>query len=231
MSTDHEFPDTQRSWIEARLGEGDSGLAAVRHVLMQLYAGPLSSAASSRFGLSAENATDLVHGFFVTRLANPDYFRQWRESGRRLRHWLWGGLCFYRQEQRRVERRRAAEPLGDDYELADPSALDPGEELERSFAIALVRAAMQRAEDACCAEGLDEHWQVFARQARGETLRAIGAELGLSESQAHVRARAARRRFVAALGELLAADGVPPAEVRRAIEEMVERRPGESGRV
>jgi hypothetical protein len=225
MSTASEFPDTHRSWIEARLGEGEAGLAAVRHLLMQLYAGPLSSAASSRFGLSVESATDLVHGFFVARLSHPDYFRQWRESGRRLRHWLWGGLCFYRQEQRRTERRRAAEHLSDDLELADPSALDPCEELERSFAVALVRAAMQRAEQTCRAEGLDEHWQVFARQASGETLRAIGSELGLSESQAHVRTRAAKRRFVAALEDLLAADGVPPAEVKRAIEELVERRP------
>lgn len=215
------FPDTQGSWIELRLAEGEGGIAAVRALLMELYAEPLCLLAAKRFALSVEEATDLVHDFFVARLPNADYFRRWRTSGRRLRQWLWAGLCYHHRDRRRAERLRTHASLEGELELVDPSALEPSEELERRFAVSLVRAALNRAERACAEEGLAEHWQVFARQARGETLRAIGAELGLSESQAHVRTRAARRRFVAALAELLEADGVPAAEVRRAIEELV----------
>ena len=59
----------------------------------------------------------------------------------------------------------------------------------------------------------------------GKRLALIAEREGLTVNQAQVRLRAPQRRFVAALTELLVADGVPRAEVPRAIAELVATEP------
>lgn len=222
-SPNAEYPETRRTWLAEQLQGSAAAREAAQRDLMALYAEPLRRTAQRRFRLTTEDALDLVHGFFASRWSRPDYFQQWQQSGMRLRNWLWHGLDFYRREQARRERRLPVASVVPD--VVDPSAADPGVELERNFAIALVQAAMRRAEAECHAAGFGQHWAVFAARAAGQPLPTIAAREGLTVNQAQVRLRAPQRRFVAALGDLLVADGVPGHEVPRAIAELVATAP------
>jgi hypothetical protein len=218
-----DYPETRRTWLTAQLQGSAAERDAAQRVGMGLYAEPLRRTAQMRFRLATEDALDLVHGFFASRWSRPDYFVQWQASGMRLRHWLWNGLDFYRREDARRNRRT---PVASEVpEVADPAAVDPGVEFERNFAIALVQAAMRMAEAECAAAGFAQHWSVFASRAAGLPLPAIAAREGLTVNQAQVRLRAPQRRFVAALSELLVADGVPRNEVPRAIAELIATEP------
>lgn len=219
MESESAYPETRRTWLVAQLQAGDAERVAAQRCLMELYAEPLRRTAQARFRIATEEALDLVHGFFVSRWSRADYFHEWQRSGLRLRNWLWNGLDYYRREDARRTRRAPIQaPMPD---LADPNATNPGDELERNFAIALVQAAMRHAEAECQAAGFATHWSVFAARAAGRTMPAIAAEFGITVNQAQVRLRAPQRRFVAALTDLLVADGVPRAEVPRAIAELI----------
>jgi hypothetical protein len=219
MPADNEFPDTRRTWIQSRLAEGESGLALLHTRLMEIYAEPLQATAVTRLRVAPDVALDLVHGFFASRLSRPDYLLRWQQRGLPLRLWLWKGLCLYRHEWRRQERRLVT--AADLPEVEDASSVDPGADLDRAFVASLVRAAQRRAEAQCQAEGFSLHWQVHQRHAAGVALAAVGREFGLSESEARVKLRAPHRRIVAALKELLVEEGVPGAEVPRAIEQLL----------
>lgn len=213
------YPETRRTWLVAQLQSGSAERDAARRMLMGLYLEPLRRTAQSRFRLNTEEALDLVHGFFASRWSRDDYFHDWQRSGLRLRNWLWNGLDYFRREESRRLRRGplvAQAPDG-----PDPASADPGVELERNFAIALVQTAMRQAEAECLAAGFATHWVVFAARAAGDSLPAIAAAHGLTVNQAQVRLRAPQRRFVAALSELLVADGVSRDEVPRAIAELL----------
>jgi DNA-directed RNA polymerase specialized sigma24 family protein len=221
MDRTEAFPTTCRTWIFDRLQSGGEGERAVRAELMALYWQPLRDAGQARFGLSAEVALDLVHGFFASRFARREYLARWQESDKRLRHWLWNGLCYHWQEHRRSERRREHAPLIEDH--ADDAVPDPGVEFDRAFAMALVRQALAKAQQRCIDEDFVRHWHVFERrQLRGESLVAIARDLAVTPDQALVMLRAPRRRFVGALEELLVADGVPPIELPRAVAELLD---------
>ena len=218
-----EYPETRLTWLTAQLQGSAAEREAAQGVVMGLYAEPLRRTAQLRFRLGTEDALDLVHGFFASRWSRPDYFLQWQASGMRLRHWLWNGLDYYRREDARRTRRT---PVASEVpEVADPGAVDPGVEFERNFVIALVQAAMRMAEAECAAAGFAQHWAVFASRAAGLPLPAIAEREGLTVNQAQVRLRAPQRRFVAALSELLVADGVPRNEVPRAIAELLATEP------
>jgi hypothetical protein len=218
-----DYPETRRTWLVSELRGSAAQREAAQRSLMGLYAEPLRRTAQVRFRLSTEDALDLVHGFFASRWSRPEYFLDWERSGLRLRNWLWNGLEYHRREEARRNRRM---PVADQIpDLPDPHAGDPGVELERNFAIALVRAAMRTAEEQCRATGFDQHWAVFAARAAGVRLALIAEREGLTVNQVQVRLRAPQRRFVAALTDLLVADGVPRAEVPRAIAELVATEP------
>lgn len=218
--TDSSFPDTHRSWIVERIQAGEAGASELRNRMMELYLEPLRAAGRAAFGMSSEQALDLVHGFFASRLSRPDYFDAWGSSGKRLRHWLWNGLCFYLRERQRSDRRMTT--MAELPDVIDESAIDPGRELDRSFAVALMRAALDRAARKCEEDGFGEHWSVFVRrQVGGEPLVQVARDLGMPVERATVMLRAPQRRLANALCELLVADGVPAAEVPRAIAELL----------
>ncbi len=216
---DSPYPETRRTWCLQRMASGDEGVAEVRALVMELYVEPLRKTARAWFRLSSEDALDLVHGFLVSRLQRETYLEQWATTGKRLREWLWLGLDYYLKETRRHERRRTAVSLEQDIE--DPAGSDPGRDLDRNFAEALVQAAMKRAEHACAADGFAQNWIVFARRAGREPLAKIARDLGITASQAQVRMRAPRLRFVEAVTDLLIADGVNPEDVPRAIRDLL----------
>ncbi len=218
MKGANDYPLTQRTWLLAKLDGGASGEAEARSFLMEVYVEPLRAAAQQRFRMSAEQALDLVHGFFASRLSRPDYLSSWDASDKRLRDWLVTGLGYFYRETRRATRRAHAEAIGDQ---PDPSAPDPIIDVDRSFVHSLVRAAMRRAEMACVADELATHWALFEAWANGERLHDIAIRLGITDSQAQVRRRAPWRRFVMALKDLLVAVGVAPAEIPRAIDELL----------
>lgn len=227
MTSPHpDYPETRRTWLAEQLQGSAAAREAAQRSLMGLYAEPLRRTAQARFRLSTEDALDLVHGFFASRWSRPDYFLQWQDSGLRLRNWLWNGLDFHRREEARRNRRMPVTSMVPD--VADPTASDPGVDFERNFAIALVQAAMRMAEADCVADGFTQHWVVFAAHAAGQPLSTIAAREGLTVNQAQVRLRAPQRRFVAALTRLLVADGVPRAEVPRAIGELLATEPNVS---
>lgn len=219
MPAENDFPDTRRTWIQSRLAEGDAGRAALHNRLMEVYAEPLQATAVAKLRVGPEVAIDLVHGLFASRLPRDDYLTRWLDSGLPLRVWLWKGLCLYRFEWRREERR--LNTIAELPDVEDESLLDPGEVLDRAFVASLVRAAQRRAELRCQSEGFALHWQIHQRHAGGTPLAAVGREFGLSESEARVKLRAPHRRIVAALKELLVEEGVPEAEIPRAIEQLL----------
>jgi len=225
MNLDPSFPDTHRTWIVDRLREGANGAAGLRCRLMDIYLEPLRHTCRARLGLSAEAALDLVHGFFASRLARADYLVAWQPSGKRLRLWLWNGLCFFAREEHKRDRRMSM--FADVPEQIDERAPDPGRELERSFTVAIVRAALATAATQCRADGFAEHWEVFIRwHSGGQSLSSVAQSLGLPVQRALVMMRAPRRRLVEALAEVLIADGVRREEVPRAISELLEANEG-----
>lgn len=214
------FPTTCTTWIVEHLQSGPEGEQAVRSELMATYWQPLRDASQARFGLSAEAALDLVHGFFASRFARREFLQQWEASEKRLRHWLWNGLCFHAKERRRHEQRREHVVLAEEHAIATPEA---GREIDRAFAIALVRRAAAAAQEHCLLDGFERHWEVFERrQLRGDSLVGIARELAVTPDRALVMLRAPRRRFLDALRSLLIADGVPEREVPRAIAELLD---------
>lgn len=219
MTASHKFPETQRTWIVDRIGEGED--REVRQHLMAVYAQPLQQLARTRFRMDAGLAMDLVHGFFASRLGRSDYLLQWDKREMRLRGWLWNGLCFFLKEERRANRRfRTVQNVPD---AADPSQKDPAEDLDRAFARALVQEARVRARHSCEADGFVKHWTVFTRRYEGEeALTAIAGDLGVSPDRALVMLRAPRLRFRQAITELLLADGVSAADMPRALRKLQE---------
>jgi len=217
MSGPDAFPDTQRTWLAQ---QSDRGLGErVRNHLMSVYSEPLQRLCRSRLRLPADGALDLVHGFFASRFTRADYLAQWERRDMRLRTWLWRGLQYFVMEQRRAERRlRTVAELP---EMPDERLDDPAEEMDRWFAISLVRTAIDRARSECSRDGFETHWKVFERhRIDGETVARAASGLGVPPNRAVVMLRAPTLRFRQAVTDLLIADGVPPGEVPRALREL-----------
>jgi DNA-directed RNA polymerase specialized sigma24 family protein len=215
------FPDTDRTWIRTSLAAGSRERAVVQEHLMQVYGAPLQQLCRTILRMSAEDAVDVVHGFFASRLARDDYLAGWERSGERLRLWLWRGLRFHAKEYARYLRRLPA--TADLPDGPDDAATDPGREMDRAFAAAIVRAATEIAGQRCAEDGFPDHWRVWhARYAEGRTLREIADELRVTPNRAVVMLRAPTRRFRAALTEILVRDGVPREDLPRAIEELLD---------
>jgi len=173
---------------------------------MRLYALPLRAYFDCTRERWLRNGTEIVHGFFADRLDRPEFFAGWQASGKPLREWLKNAFSFYLREE--VRRRRR------DQRLPEPERLPPRGEaptaemiFDRVYAQEVVRQALERVRSECQASGLDLHWRVFlAHYYDGVSYARCAEELGITESEAAVKARSAVRRFRAEVRALLGRD-------------------------
>ena len=217
------FPTTQMTWIGQRLGLGQAGRLDVNHHVMDVYAWPLQVYFRGCRDRWLGEPEEIVQGFFADRLARDGFFAGWQQSGLRLNHWLRNAFCFYLHELRRRRRREQSEDaLPPSSELSDGTA-GPEEEVDRAFAVSLVRAALERTERRCRDEQREAHFEVFVRHYyHGQRYDDFASELGISPARGAVMARTAARRFRDALRELVKRDGTSPAEIDSAIAALLE---------
>ncbi|MCH2136238.1 MAG: hypothetical protein MK101_06605 [Phycisphaerales bacterium] len=212
------FPPTLQTWINERLDAGPSGRLDVNAHVMTTYALPLQiylqGSSWRRFG----EVDDILNGFFASRLDKPEFFQQWRDSGKRLRYWLINALRFHLQELYRRSRRDEAQPLPEfDAPEVDHRAVD------RAWARALVATACKEAQARCNDEGLSEHWSVFRRHhLDAQPYRTIAEDMGITPGRCAVMVRTATARFKAAVADRLVADGAPSDDLDGEIDTLLE---------
>ncbi len=218
-ASEARFRATHRSWMLDRIQTGEHS-EVMRHV-MAVYAQPLQAyIARSRFARLGEPA-EIVNGFFANRLSQPDYLERWHEDGRLLRDWLRVGLIFWaREHARRESKQRGTVPLP---ESLVGEEREPHEKMQNAFAANITRLAMEETAEACHAAGQELHWRAFClHYYEGLSYRAVGSELGLTDTQAEVRAHAPRRRFRRALRGHLQRDGVAPENLDRELKALID---------
>lgn len=200
---------------------------AVRHV-MERYAAPLEvfvrGSSLARLGEPAE----IVHGFFASRLSDAAFLEAWaqasRARGMRLRRWLMNGILFYGQGLARDRGRAVARGAS-----VDPGELDGREgagataelDFERAWALAMVREATARAEEALRGEGRADDFEIFRRHAvEGLPYAAFAREFGRSETQCAGATRLVAQRVRAQLAALLREEGVDEPELEDEVARM-----------
>lgn len=219
------FPQTLNTWIERKLAEGESGRAELNHFIMRVYSEPLRVYCLGTPGRYLGEPEDVVQGFFADRLGRSEYFRGWKESGLRLRRWLMNGFGFYLKELRRERRKQGHEkPLdassepGDD----DASSASVETEMDRAFAVSVVRQALLDTRMACESRGQSRHWEIFYRHYyEGRAYAEMVSEYGLEPARAAELARTAATKFKSALRDLLAGDGALESEIDGEIESLL----------
>lgn len=214
------YPRTKRTWIASSLGEGNAGLAAVRRHVMEVYLEPLQAQVRARWRLSVEDAMDLVHGFFASRLSRDDYLERWLESDLPLRRWLWNGTCYHLKEVWRDRRRLAT---GWDLpDVADDRVPEPAANYDRACLLALSRAALVQAERRCREEGFGGHWELFAEcRLGGSRISDAAARRGMARLSVVPMLRVPERRFREAFKGLLELEGVAVGEAGKVAREWI----------
>ena len=218
------FPRTQHTWIGRRLEQGADGRTDINHHVMSVYTWPLEIYCRSLRAHWLGDAEDIVRGFFASRLGREDFFQDWLESGMKLRRWLVNAFCFYLKEVRR-ERRRSEreEPLLDDGEGKQDL---PADEMDRAFAVSIVREALLQTRRSCEARELGEHWKIFqAHYYEGRSCAEIvdsGESGEIDQVRAATMARTAAGRFRTVLRGLLRKDGATTSHVDRELAALLE---------
>lgn len=178
--------------------------------VMELYAPALEAYLKGSSFRTLGEASDLVAGYFASRLDRTDFFRRWLESGLPFRRWLINGFLFFLHEE---SRRRRGGAIGDFDESVLPET-DAEEQFDRAWVRGVVRRACDRAGEVCSAEGRSLHWTLFLRHhVHGVPYSALVAETGVSTSRAPGMVRTAAEVFRRAVLEILVRDGVPAKEL------------------
>ena len=218
------FPRTHHTWIGRRLEQGADGRTDINHHVMSVYTWPLEIYFRSLRARWLGDAEDIVQGFFASRLDREDFFQDWLESGMKLRRWLLNAFCFYLKEVRR-ERKRSAreEPLLDDGEGREDV---PANEIDRAFAVSIVREALLQTRRSCEARALEEHWKIFQRHYYEDESYAQIVDSGefgeIDQVRAATMARTAAGRFRTVLRGLLRKDGATTDHVDRELAALLE---------
>ena len=122
----NHFPPTLCTWIEGRLDDGTIGRDAINRHVMESYELPLRIYYLGTSWRTLGEPEDIINGFMADRLERPNFFTQWKSSGKRLRHWLINALHFYLKEQWRRDRRHDAMSIDrGTSEDTDHSAFEP----------------------------------------------------------------------------------------------------------
>jgi len=215
------FPVTMTDWIHERMSLGPEGRRQLNQEIMARYAWPLQVYFMGTRDRWLGEPTDIVQGFFASRLAKAEFFANWSASGLRLRHWLINAFCFYLKELHRARRKEAREVAQAD----EPATAEgnPSKAADRAFAVSVVREALRLAQAQCEKEKLGDHWEIFLRHFyRGEAYADFAADFGVDAPRAAVMARTARTKFSAVVRDLLsreAPDADPDAEILSLLEE------------
>ena len=220
MALSSEMPSTQRSWIQFMAGRGEGGRNEVNLYIMRVYSEPLAMLLTRRRGMSREDADDLVRSFFSDRLARPEFFTRWAESGKPLHLWLWIGVEYRRREERRENHRLHGLELS-------VNQVDPREpievELDRTFARCVVRTALELAREESAAKGQELHLRLLLEHVCGERpYKEIAAELGIELKGASGMVRTAKATVRKAIREVLLRDGIPPERIDAELERLLE---------
>lgn len=219
------FPRTHNTWIGRKLLEGVAGRNELNRHVMEVYADPLRVYFLGTPDRRHAEAEEVVEGFFADRLARGDFFDDWKMSGLRLRRWLMNGLGFYLKELRRARKRgNRSQALDEERDAPlEDSSKDVEREMDRAFAIAIVRQALGESRRACAAKGLERHWEVFYRHYyQGQGYGEFAPEFGVEAAKASDMARTAAGRFRDAMRDLLASDGALESEIDQEIEMLLE---------
>jgi DNA-directed RNA polymerase specialized sigma24 family protein len=215
------FPHTA-TWIPDRVREGgrDNWLQVNNH-LMAVYLRPLRAYFLKTSFRNLDEPDDIINDFFQSRLSRPEFYDKWLVSGKRLRRWLMTSLCHFLLERYRAEKRARGEPIDD---LREPAGDDPAPQraMDLEFLQAVVRAALELAEDKAASAGNTAHWNLFRGYYIDRTdCKDLAAEAGVPEGRAWVMIRTAKRWFVAAVREVLLRDGVPEDQIDDEIRDML----------
>ncbi len=221
------FPTTHatelRTLVDAALACAgiDARVDLARRTLMERYAEPLAvfvrGSSLARLGEPAE----VVNGYFVARLSDSasvvDFLSRWARSGMRLRRWMMNGILFYgqglaRDRARWMQRNQHVEGPG--LELREGPSATGEDDFERAWALAVVREATARAEQALLDEGRSDDFEIFRRHAiDGQPYAAFAAEVERTAQQCAGATRLVAQRVRAALADLLREEGLDEPEI------------------
>jgi hypothetical protein len=222
---DH-FPRTPRTVMLDAIGDGRAHELAAQ--IMRLYDRPLQIYFSATSFRSLGAPSDVVAGFFSSRLSQPNWLVDWKaryEIDRiPLRRWLLNSLNFYLHEEHRRQQRHEL-PLEAVSFLSAVGAArgTPERQFEREASRSIVREALECTRDACIACGQPVHLEVFMRHLISqEPYETLAPALGLSATQCAGMARTVASKFRRSISEILLREGADPAELDGEIGRLME---------
>ena len=215
------FPPTQKTWIQRKGDEGDTGRAEINHHIMSIYSFPLRVYFQGTSDRQLGEPDEVINGFFENRLSRPDFLAGWFKTDMRLRRWLINAFCYYLLELRR-ERRKANK-----FNSLEDQVVEPGREetrrIDHAFVVSLVRQAMAEAEAACRAKKLEAHWNLFvAHTLQGRSYADLAGEFKVTAGRAAVMNRTAEQHLKVAVRLLLERDGVALESIDQEIHSLLE---------
>lgn len=203
---------------------------------MEIYLKPLSTYCRA-VGFGREFNTepsDLVHGFFASRLANPNYLKEWMASGLRLRQWLRNGFNLYVKEMRRDRARTNRQSsdgggnlgrldTGDVESINQNRETEPDRLFERKWALNALESAIRVTRETLDRKGKSEDWALFwSHYIEGKPHNAIAGIANSSPAQVAQRCFGVTTILREALREVLLRDGAKEAEIIVEIRSMME---------
>jgi DNA-directed RNA polymerase specialized sigma24 family protein len=211
MQRDH-FPSTHANSMMATASEGPAGLSRARAFVMDRYRAPLLAYVRGSSLRTLEDAEELVHAYFATRLAREDFFERWRASGLPFRRWLMNGIHFCARERRKDRvRMTARETSGGDTSVDGSAITLSGAEraFERELASRVIDACTRIVQHSLAGRGLASHWDVFWRRSvDGQSYAAIAAETRMPIRELNAAVRGVTAELRAAIRAELVREGV-----------------------
>jgi RNA polymerase sigma-70 factor (ECF subfamily) len=232
----HRFATTRWSIVVAAGAAEDTVGRAALESLCAAYWYPLY-AFERRGGTAAEDARDLVQGFFA-ELLEKDYLAQADRERGRFRTFLITAFRHFaskeREKARALKRGGGRRPLPLDFEDGESRYLrEPADErtperlFERRWALTLLDEAMARLLEEHRAAGREALFDALRGTLGGagagpeEPYAALGARLGMSEGALKVAVHRLRRRYRDVLRAAIAETVADPAEVDDEIRQLL----------
>jgi RNA polymerase sigma-70 factor (ECF subfamily) len=220
------FPTTRWTTVLAAGSRDGEGAADALEQLCRTYWQPLYACIRRR-GYPADQAEDLIQGFFARFLAHDHVVHADRNRGR-LRSYLLGALNHYLADEadhRNRIKRGAGQPTlsldvatGEAGYLQEPADnLSPDRLFERRWAITLLTQVLRRLEAEYATGGNDELFTAIKGFLTGDEEHGaygpLAARLNRSEGALRVAVHRMRRRYAELLREELARVVADPAEI------------------
>jgi RNA polymerase sigma factor (sigma-70 family) len=234
VSGSPRFATTRWSMVVAAGAGEDTGGRAALESLCTSYWYPLY-AFERRGGTPAEDARDMVQGFFA-ELLEKDYLRQADRERGRFRTFLLAAFRHFaskeREKARALKRGGGRKALPLDFEDGESRYLrEPADErtpetvYERRWALTLLDESVDRLRtehDVAGRSDLFEALRPTLGGEAGEPYAALGARLGMSEGAVKVAVHRLRKRYKEVLRSLIAETVAEPADVDDEIRHLLE---------